>query len=58
MFELIFKEMKRYFKCDIKTTSRWQQVTVKWVIATEPNHLNSWFIQEQNTVTSVANLAT
>ncbi len=41
--------MKIDFKCEIKTTSRWQKVTVnKWVIATEPNHLNSWFIQERN----------
>ncbi len=37
--------------CEIKTASRWQQVTVnKWVIATEPNHLNDWFIQERITV--------
>ncbi len=29
-----------HFKCEIKTTSRWQQVTVnKWVTAVEPNHL-------------------
>ncbi len=42
-------KIKRYFECEIKTASRWQQVTVnKWVIATEPNHLNGWFIQEQN----------
>ncbi len=27
-----------------------QQVTVKRVIAIEPDHLNSWFIQERNTV--------
>ncbi len=40
--------MKRYFKCEIKTASRWQQVTIN--IVTEPNHLNGWFIQEQNTV--------
>ncbi len=41
--------MKRYFKCEIKTDSRCQQVTVKkWVIAIEPNHLNSWFIQKIN----------
>ncbi len=40
--------MKSYFKCEIKTASRWQQVTVnKGVIVTEPNHLNDWFIQEQ-----------
>ncbi len=39
MFE-INKKIKRYFKCEIKTASRWQQVTVsKWVIAIEPNHL-------------------
>ncbi len=43
--------MKIDFKCEIKTTSRWQKVTVnKWVIATEPNHLNGWFIQERITV--------
>ncbi len=42
---------KKNFKCEIKTASRWQQVTVnKWVIVIEPNHLNSWFIQERNTV--------
>ncbi len=42
--------MKRYFKCEIKTASRWQQDTVnKLVIAIEPNHLNGWLIQEQNT---------
>ncbi len=42
---------KKYFKCEIKTSSRWQQATVnKWVIATEPNHLNEWFIQERITV--------
>ncbi len=41
MFEINLKN-KRYFKCEIKTTSRWQQVTVnKWVIAIEPNHLTS-----------------
>ncbi len=43
------------FKCEIKTVSRWQQVTVnKWVIAIEPNHLNEWLmirmIQERVTV--------
>ncbi len=44
-------KMKRYFECEIKTASRWQQVTVnKWVIATEPNHLNGWFIQERNNI--------
>ncbi len=49
IFEIILK-MKRYFKCEIKTASRWQQLTVnKWVIAIEPNHLNGWFIQERNT---------
>ncbi len=43
--------MKRYFEYEIKIISRWQQVTVnKWVIATEPNHLNSWFIQELNNI--------
>ncbi len=37
--------MKRYFKCEIKTTSRCQQVTVnKEAIAFEPNHLNGWLI--------------
>ncbi len=36
----IILKMKMDFKCEIKTTSRWQQVTVyKWVIATERNHL-------------------
>ncbi len=41
--------MKSYFKCEIKTAIRWQQVTVnKWVITSEPNHLNDWFIQELN----------
>ncbi len=50
MFEINLKQMKIYFKCEIKTTSRWQQVTVKWVIATEPNHLNGWFITKQNTI--------
>ncbi len=43
--------MKRYFTCEIKTGSKCHQVTVnKWVIVIEPNHLNSWFIQEQNTI--------
>ncbi len=42
---------KRYFECEIKTSNRWQKVTVnKWVIVIEPNHLNGWFIQERNTV--------
>ncbi len=41
--------MKRYFICEIKTASMCHQVTVKRVIAIEPNHLNSWFIQEKNT---------
>ncbi len=41
--------MKRYFKHEIKTAGRCQQVTAnKWVTATEPNNLNDWFIQEQN----------
>ncbi len=41
--------MKRDFKCETKPASRWHQVIVnKWVIAIEPNHLNSWFIQERN----------
>ncbi len=45
--------MESYFKCYIKTASRCQQVTVnKRVIATEPNHLNYWFIQEQNSCCS------
>ncbi len=44
------KKKKRFFKCEIKTTSRFQQDTVKGVIPIEPNHLNSWFIQERNTV--------
>ncbi len=43
--------MKRYFTCEIKTASRCHQVTVnKWVIVIETNHLNGWFIQEQNRV--------
>ncbi len=43
--------MKRYLTCEIKTASRCHQVTAnKWVIVIEPNHLNSWFIQEQNTI--------
>ncbi len=50
IFKLILK-MKIDFKCEIKTTSRWQWVTVnKWVTASEPNHLNDWFIQERITV--------
>ncbi len=37
--------MQRFFKCEIKTASRWQQFTVnKWIIVIEPNHLNGWFI--------------
>ncbi len=33
---------------EIKTASRWQQVSVnKWVIVIEPNHLNDWIIQER-----------
>ncbi len=45
--------MKSYFKCEIKTASRWQQVTVnKGVIVTEPNHLNDLLIQEQNSCCS------
>ncbi len=39
-----------FFKCEIKTASKCQQVTVKRVIAIEPNNLNTWFIQERNTV--------
>ncbi len=42
--------MKRYFTCEIITASRCHQVTIKKVIVIEPNHLNGWFIQEQNTV--------
>ncbi len=39
MFE-INNKFKRYFKRDIKTASRWQQVTVNMrVIAIELNHL-------------------
>ncbi len=50
MFEIIYKKW-RYFICEIKTANRWQYVSVnKWVIAIEPNHLNSWFIQERITV--------
>ncbi len=50
MFEIILR-MKRYVKCEIKTASRRQQVTVnKRVIAIEPNHLNGWFIQQWNTI--------
>ncbi len=46
---------KSYFECEIKTASRWQQVTVnKWVIAIEQNHLNGWFIQDtQNSAVAV-----
>ncbi len=42
-FEIINynKKMKRYFICEIKTASRCHQVTVKRVIAIEPNYLNS-----------------
>ncbi len=37
--------MKIYFKCEIKTASRWQQVIVnKWVIVIEANHLNGLLI--------------
>ncbi len=44
-----FKNETWDFKCETKPASRWHQVTVnKWVTATEPNHLNSWFIQERN----------
>ncbi len=47
MFEIIKKKW-RYFKCEIKTASRWKQVTVnKWVNAIEQNHLNDWIIQEK-----------
>ncbi len=45
--------MKIYFTCEIKTASRCHQVTVnKWVIVIEPNNLNDWFIEEQNTMRS------
>ncbi len=44
--------MKIDFKCEIKIASRWQHVTVnKWVVATEPNHLKDWIIQEWITET-------
>ncbi len=33
----------RYFKCELKIASR-QRCDNKWVIAIEPNHLNSWSI--------------
>ncbi len=40
---------KIYVEWEIKTASRWQQVTVnKWVITIEQSHLNGWFIQEWN----------
>ncbi len=39
MFEIIFQKL-RYFKCEIKTTSRWQLDRIG---------LNGWFFQEQNT---------
>ncbi len=39
------KKKKIYIKCEIKTASRQDQVIVnKWVIAIEPNQLNSWLI--------------
>ncbi len=45
MIFTIIKKMKIYFKCEIKTASRWQQVIVnKWVIVIEPNHLNGLLI--------------
>ncbi len=38
------------------TASRLQHVTVnKWVVGTEPNHLNDWIIQER--ITEIQNLA-
>ncbi len=44
------------FKCEIKIASRWQKLTGnKWVIATEPNHLNDWIIQER--ITETQNIA-
>ncbi len=53
MFE-INKEIKINFKCEIKTTSWWQQVTInKWVIAVEPQSMgwtesfNGWFNQDE-----------
>ncbi len=40
-----YKKMKIYIKCEIKTASRQEHVIVnKWVIAIEPNQLNSWLI--------------
>ncbi len=49
--EYSFEIIKIYFKCEIKTASRCEQVTVdKGVIVTEPNHLDSRLIQEGNTV--------
>ncbi len=48
---LKFKKKIWYFKYENKTTSKCHQVTVnKWVIVIKPNHMNSWFIQEQNTM--------
>ncbi len=54
IFKIFFKKLlKSYVKCKIKTAIRCQQVTDnEWVIATEPNHLNDWFIQEQNSYCS------
>ncbi len=47
----IILKTKIDFKCEIKISSRWQKVTGnKWVIVTEPNHLNDWIIQERITL--------
>ncbi len=38
-------------KCGIKTTNKWQQITVnKSVTAIDPNNLYDWIIQERITV--------
>ncbi len=55
IFKIILKT-KIDFKCEIKIASRWQKLTGnKWVIATEPNHLNDWIIQER--ITETQNIA-
>ncbi len=47
----IIKKMKIDFKCEIN------HVTInKWVVATEPNHLNDWIIQERITETEPSHL--
>ncbi len=33
-----YKKKKIYFKCQIKTASRWKKVAVKWAIAIERNN--------------------